>query len=60
MNLIALMAQSTPAPTDAAEGLNTAGLGTILWIVMLAVVFFVLLGAAALGLLSARKKRINE
>ena len=61
MNLIALaLAQSSQAPvgpSDAAEGLNTAGMGTILWIIMLAVVFFALIGAAALGLLSSKRSR---
>ena len=61
MNLIALaLAQSAQAPVgpnDAAEGLNTAGMGTILWIIMLAVVFFALIGAAALGLLSSKRSR---
>jgi hypothetical protein len=58
MDLLAfLVAQPTPGPTDAAEGLNTAGMGTILWIIMLAVVFFVLIAAAALGLMTRRRSR---
>jgi hypothetical protein len=35
---------------------NTAGWGILLWVVVLAVVFFALLAAAGLGLLAGRRR----
>lgn len=52
MELIAFSAaQPTPQPTDASTEVNTAGWGTLLWVTVLAVVFFVLLVAAGLSLI---------
>jgi hypothetical protein len=57
MKLIAFSAaQPTPQPTDASDELNTAGLGTLLWVIVLAVVFFALLAAAGLSLIRSRRR----
>jgi hypothetical protein len=58
MELIAFSgAQPTPQqPTDASDEVNTAGLGTLLWVVVLAVVFFVLLAAAGLSLIGSGRR----
>ena len=57
MELIALSAvQQTPQPLDAATELNSAGWGIMLWTTVLAVVFFILLVAAGLSLLGARRR----
>lgn len=48
--------QPTPQPTDASTEVNTAGWGILLWVVVLAVVFFALLAAAGLGLLAGRRR----
>lgn len=57
MYLMAFSAvQPTPQTTDASDGLNTAGWGTLLWIAVLAVVFFVLLTAAALSLIGGGRR----
>ena len=53
MEFLAYSAQpSTPPPLDAAEGLNTAGWGPLLWVAVIALVAAVLLAAAGLGLVS--------
>jgi hypothetical protein len=60
MDLFALLAvQPAPVPTpnDAADGLNSAGLGILLWVGVLAVVFFALLAVAGLGLINRRRTR---
>ena len=57
MELIAFSAaQTTPQPTDASEELNTAGWGTLLWVTVIAVVFFILLAAAGLSLIGSRRR----
>ncbi len=57
MELIAFSAaQTTTQPTDASDEVNAAGLGTLLWVAVLAVVFFVLLAAAGLSLIGSRRK----
>lgn len=57
MELIALSAAQPPTEvTDAATGLNSAGLGTLLWVLVIAVVFFVLLAAAGLSLAGGRRR----
>jgi hypothetical protein len=57
MDLMAFSAaRPTPQPTDASDELNTAGWGTFLWIAVVAVVFFVLLTAAVLGLIGGRSR----
>jgi hypothetical protein len=57
MELIALSAaQQTPAPLDAATEVNSAGWGTILWMAVIAVVFFVLLVAAGLSLIGGGRR----
>ena len=53
------VAQPTPQPIDASTEVNTAGWGTFLWIAVIAVVFFALLTAAALGLITG-KRRMRE
>jgi hypothetical protein len=60
MELIALSsAQQTPQPSDVGSEVNTAGLGTLLWVAVLAVVFFILLAAAGLSLVG-RGRRMRE
>jgi hypothetical protein len=49
-------AQPTPQPTDASTEVNTAGLGTLLWVAVIAVVFFVLLAAAGLSLIGSGRR----
>lgn len=58
MELIAFSAaqQPTPQPTDASDEVNTAGWGTLLWVTVIAVVFFILLAAAGLSLIGAGKR----
>ena len=57
MNLIAMAAaQQTPTPIDAATEVNAAGWGTMLWVAVIAVVFFVLLVAAGLSLIGAGRR----
>ncbi len=56
MELIALSAQQTTQPLDAATELNSAGWGTLLWVTVLAVVFFILLVAAGLSLMGAGRR----
>jgi hypothetical protein len=58
MDLMAFSAVQppTPQPTDASSEVNTAGLGMLLWVIVLAVVFFALLAAAGLGLLAGRRR----
>ena len=57
MNLIALAAaQQTSAPIDAATEVNSAGWGTMLWVAVIAVVFFVLLVAAGLSLIGGGRR----
>jgi hypothetical protein len=54
------IAYASQPPTEAVEtrtdGMNTAGWATLLWISVLAVVFFLLLTAATLGLLRRRAR----
>jgi len=58
MDLMAFSAvQQTPQPTDASTEVNSAGWGILLWVAVLAVVFFALLAAAVLGLIGARRTR---
>jgi len=60
MDLLAFSAvQPAPKPSDASQEINTAGWGTFLWIAVIAVVFFVLLTAAALSLIGG-KRRMRE
>lgn len=49
-------AQPTPQPTDASREVNTAGWGTLLWVAVIAVVFFVLLAAAGLSLIGRGRR----
>jgi len=57
MELIAFAAaQPTPQPPDASTEVNTAGWGTLLWVTVLAVVFFVLLVAAGLSLIGSGRR----
>ena len=57
MELIAFSAaQTTPQPTDASTEVNSAGFGTLLWVAVIAVVFFVLLAAAGLSLIGNRRR----
>jgi hypothetical protein len=57
MELVALSAQQTPPkPLDAATEVNSAGWGTLLWVTVLAVVFFILLVAAGLSLINAGRR----
>jgi hypothetical protein len=58
MNLIAFSAaqQPTPQVTDAASEPNAAAWGTLLWVGVIAVVFFALLAAAVLGLIGRRTR----
>ena len=58
MELIAFSAaQPTPAqPIDASSEVNSAGVGTLLWVTVIAVVFFVLLAAAGLSLIGRRRR----
>ena len=58
MELIAFSAaQTTPQqPIDASSELNSAGWGTLLWVSVLAVVFFILLAAAGLSLVGSRRR----
>jgi hypothetical protein len=61
MELIALSAaQQTPQPIDAATEVNSAGWGTMLWVTVLAVVFFILLVAAGLSLIGGGRRRMRE
>lgn len=58
MDLMAFSAvQQTPQPTDASTEVNSAGWGILLWVAVLAVVFFALLAAAVLGLIGGRRTR---
>jgi hypothetical protein len=58
MELIALSAaQPPPEVTDVSTELNSAAWGTLLWVTVIAVVFFVLLAAAGLSLVSGRRTR---
>ena len=57
MDQIALSAAQQPAtPIDAATEVNTAGWGTLLWVTVIAVVFFVLLAAAGLSLIGSGRR----
>jgi hypothetical protein len=57
MELIAsLAAQPPPEVTDASTEVNSAGWGTLLWVAVIAVVFFVLLAAAGLSLVGGGKR----
>jgi signal transduction histidine kinase len=57
MELIALSAaQPPPEVTDVSSEVNSAAWGTLLWVAVIAVVFFVLLAAAGLSLVSGRKR----
>jgi hypothetical protein len=58
MELIALSAaqQTLPQPLDAATEMNAAGWGTLLWVTVIAVVFFILLVAAGLSLINAGRR----
>lgn len=57
MELIAFSAaQTTSQPSDASTEVNTAGWGTLLWVTVLAVVFFVLLVAAGLSLIGSGRR----
>jgi hypothetical protein len=58
MDLMALSAAQPPAQiTDAASEPNAAGWGTLLWVGVIAVVFFALLAAAVLGLIGRRTRQ---
>jgi hypothetical protein len=59
MEWIAYVQSQPPAlPAETrSDDLNTAGWGTILWIAVLGVVFFALLAAAGMGLLSRRTRQ---
>ena len=46
-----------PAVDDAADSLNTAGLGVILWIAVLVVVFVAVLAVPLMGLLGSKRTR---
>jgi len=57
MELMALSAaQPPPEVTDGSTEVNSAAWGTLLWVTVIAVVFFVLLAAAGLSLVSGRKR----
>ena len=58
MELIAFSAaQTTPQqPIDASSEVNSAGWGTLLWVSVIAVVFFILLAAAGLSLVGSRRR----
>jgi len=58
MELIAFSAAQTTLqqPIDASSELNSAGWGTLLWVSVLAVVFFILLAAAGLSLIGSRRR----
>ncbi len=57
MDLMALSAaQPPPQISDAASEPNAAGWGILLWVGVLAVVFFALLAAAVLGLIGRRTR----
>jgi hypothetical protein len=57
MELIALsVEQPPPEVTDVSTEVNSAAWGTLLWVTVIAVVFFVLLAAAGLSLVSGRKR----
>jgi hypothetical protein len=62
MELIAFSAaQTTPQqPIDASSEVNSAGWGTLLWVSVIAVVFFILLAAAGLSLIGSRRRRMRE
>jgi hypothetical protein len=48
---------ASPAqPIDAASEVNAAGWATLLWVTVLAVVFFVLLAAAGLSLIGSGRR----
>ena len=47
----------SPAVDDAADSLNTAGLGVILWIAVLVVVFVAVLAVPLMGLLGSKRTR---
>ena len=57
MELIAFSAaqQPAPQPTDVSNEVNAAGWGTLLWVFVIAVVFFILLAAAGLSLVGGRR-----
>ena len=57
MELIAFSAAQPPQQaTDVSSELNSAGWGTLLWVTVIAVVFFVLLAAAGLSLIGGRRR----
>ena len=57
MELIAFSAaQTTSQSSDASTEVNMAGWGTLLWVTVLAVVFFVLLVAAGLSLIGSGRR----
>jgi hypothetical protein len=58
MHLMAFSAaqQPTTQVTDAASEPNAAAWGTLLWVGVIAVVFFALLAAAVLGLIGRRTR----
>jgi hypothetical protein len=58
MDLMAFSAVTpTPQVSDAGSEPNAAAWATLLWVAVLAAVFFALLAAAVLGLLSGRRTR---
>jgi hypothetical protein len=58
MDLMAYSAAQPPTPqiSDAATEPNAAAWGTLLWVGVIAVVFFALLAAAVLGLIGRRTR----
>jgi signal transduction histidine kinase len=58
MELIAFSAaQPTPQqPSDASSEVNSAGWGTLLWVSVIAVVFFILVAAAGVSLVGSRRR----
>ena len=57
MELMALSAaQPPPEVTDVSTEVNSAAWGTLLWITVIAVVFFILLAAAGLSLVGGRRR----
>ena len=58
MELIAFSAAQPPPqqPSDASSEVNSAGWGTLLWVSVIAVVFFILLAAAGLSLVGSRRR----
>ena len=49
-------AQPPPEVTDVSTEVNSAAWGTLLWVTVIAVVFFILLAAAGLSLVGGRRR----